>query len=345
MAAQTPVNNFMVPATGTPNSVPVQGPFSATPLVIDFRENGLDGSPFVPQGLFADNTTGSAPLVIAIQGMNWSVVVPTGSQLGCQYPAPIGQIVSITGNNAGGSIVFCDFPVLPFNNAAGGAGGGPVTIADGADVTLGARADAPAANDTGTFSLMSFIKKISGGITTLVGKIPGLGVATSANSLPVVIASDDAQIGTKVTAVPALSAGGAGLIGWLSNIVSKFSLNGYPVGATPVYVGSSGTAAIVTATVPAVAGKTNYITGIQIEGSSATAGVRVSVTITNVLGGTYTQGIVVPPTGAVVMGVSRNWQFNFPLQASAVNTAMVISIASFGAGSDVVTLTVQSFNV
>jgi hypothetical protein len=342
MAAQTPVNNFMVPATGTPNSVPVQGPFSATPLVIDFRENGLDGSPFVPQGLFADNTTGSAPLVIAIQGMNWSVVVPTGSQLGCQYPAPIGQIVSITGNNAGGSIVFCDFPVLPFNNSAAGAGGGPVTIADGADVTMGARADAPAANDTGTFSLMSFIKKISGGITTLVGKIPGLGVATSANSLPVVIASDDAQIGTKVTAVPALGAGGTGIIGWLSNIVSKFSPDGFPPGATFVGGSSTGGNVALTVTIPAVAGRRNYITGIQIGGGGATAANAITLTVTNAQGGTLNYSIIVPVLGS---GVNHIIPFPMPLCASAVNTAMVVTLPAFGAGNGLVSLAVQGYNV
>jgi len=184
MPAQTPVNNFMAPATGTPNSVPVSGPFSATPLVVDFRENSIDGSPFVPQGLFADNTAGAAPLVIAIQGMNWSVVVPIGAQITAQYPAPIGQIVSITGNNAAGSVIFCDFPVLPSQIGGSAGGGGPVTIADGADVTLGAKADAPAANDTGSFSLMAFIKKMSASLTSMltIWAAPATGTRTDVAS-------------------------------------------------------------------------------------------------------------------------------------------------------------------
>lgn len=95
--------------------------------------------------------------------------------------------------------------------AGGGAGGGAVTVADGASVTLGARADAPASSDTATATLMAFMKR-------LVGKIPGFGAAASAAALPVVLASDDAQIGTKTNAATALPAGGAGLIGWLSNI-------------------------------------------------------------------------------------------------------------------------------
>lgn len=182
MAATTSVNNFMVPATGTPNSYPVSGVFSATPFRVDFREVSLNGEQFVPQGLFVDNTAGAAPLVIAVQGMNYSLQVPAGAQLQTQYPAPIDQIVEITGSGQA-SIVFCDFPVLPFSiSAAGGASA--VTIADGADVTLGAKADAPAANDTGTFSLMSFIKRISGNITAFLGfSTPGgTGTLTSVAS-------------------------------------------------------------------------------------------------------------------------------------------------------------------
>jgi len=95
--------------------------------------------------------------------------------------------------------------------AGGGGGGGAVTIADGASTTLGARADAPASSDTAAATLMALVKR-------LVGKIPGFGAAASAAALPVVLASDDAQIGTKTNAATALPAGGAGLIGWLSNI-------------------------------------------------------------------------------------------------------------------------------
>ena len=171
MAATTSVNNFMVPATGTPNSYPISGVFSASPFRVDFREVSLNGEQFVPQGLFVDNTAGAAPLVIAVQGMNYSLRVPAGAQLQTQYPAPIDQIVEITGNGQA-SIVFCDFPVLPFSISAA-SGASAVTIADGADVTLGAQADAPAANDTGVFSLMSFVKRISGTLTSLLTSFTG----------------------------------------------------------------------------------------------------------------------------------------------------------------------------
>jgi len=164
----TPVNNYLVPATGTTNSVPVVGPFSATPTPVDFREISLNGEQFVPSGVFIDNSAGAAPLVITIQGMQgFSIVCPAGARTARQYPAPIDQICSITGN--GNAVcIFTDFPVLPWLDTAAGGGASAVTIADGADVTLGAQADAPAANDTGAFSVVAFIKRISGTLTSLL---------------------------------------------------------------------------------------------------------------------------------------------------------------------------------
>jgi hypothetical protein len=51
--------------------------------------------------------------------------------------------------------------------------GGATTIADGADVALGAKADAAASDDTGTFSLLAFIKRGLTKIPALVnGRLP-----------------------------------------------------------------------------------------------------------------------------------------------------------------------------
>lgn len=77
---------------------------------------------------------------------------------------------------------------------------------------VGDPADAVAATDTGSASLVSLTKR-------LLAKLPpSIGGKVSATSVSVVLASDDAQIGTKVTAVAALGTGGTGLIGWLSQL-------------------------------------------------------------------------------------------------------------------------------
>ena len=68
-------------------------------------------------------------------------------------------------------------------------GGLPSATADGANVTLGAKADTAATTDAGTFSLIALTKR-------LLGKFPALGQALSAASQPVVIASDQSAIPT-----------------------------------------------------------------------------------------------------------------------------------------------------
>jgi hypothetical protein len=54
----------------------------------------------------------------------------------------------------------------------GGSGGVATTIADGADVAQGARADAAATTDTGTFSLIALVKRGLQNWTTLLARIP-----------------------------------------------------------------------------------------------------------------------------------------------------------------------------
>lgn len=125
----------------------------------------------------------------------------------------------------------------------GGGGGGAVTIADGADVTQGSEADA--AYTTGSGTVVSVLKGIFGKFSSVVlgagsaiiGKVgidqttPGttnaialstvgasaitLGSKTSANSLPVVIASDN-----NVNTVAAQAARTTGTITTSSGVVS-----------------------------------------------------------------------------------------------------------------------------
>lgn len=70
--------------------------------------------------------------------------------------ATAGEVSSSGGNSVAGS--------------GGGGGGGAVSIADGDDAALGAKADAAASSDTGTFSLIALFKRGLQGITTLIAK-------------------------------------------------------------------------------------------------------------------------------------------------------------------------------
>lgn len=95
-----------------------------------------------------------------------------------------------------------------------------VTLASD-DPQIGALTETAPATDTASSGVNGRLQRIAQRLTSLIAQIPAtLGLKASAASMSVVIASDDAQIGTKVTAVTALGAGGTGLIGWLSTIAN-----------------------------------------------------------------------------------------------------------------------------
>lgn len=79
--------------------------------------------------------------------------------------------------------------------------------------------------------------------TMIARAVAALGARTVAQSPAINIATDDPQIGTKVTAVTALGAGGAGLIGWLSQIWDRIGSIGTRTYSTVERVGVASTAA------------------------------------------------------------------------------------------------------
>lgn len=112
----------------------------------------------------------------------------------------------------------------------------------------------------------------------------------------------------------------------------------YPVAvdgtdATPVTATSGNVAnAAATATIPAVVGKTAYISGFTISGAGATAGLVVNPTMTGVISGTKTF-CYAAATGPAVPNNVLDVQFCPPIPASAVNTAIAVSCPALGAGN------------
>lgn len=124
--------NYLIPSSGGTQAVPVIGVFSAQAEVIDWRQysNDIDG-PFEPQGVYIDNTQGAGVLTVNVYaGGNasalgtpfWSVTCAAGAKVTENFPAPNGQIVSITGNGQA-TVVFVNYPVLPEANAVTIQGG------------------------------------------------------------------------------------------------------------------------------------------------------------------------------------------------------------------------------
>jgi hypothetical protein len=113
----------------------------------------------------------------------------------------------------------------------------------------------------------------------------------------------------------------------------------YPSGptgkdATPVQA-SSGNVAAAPATATLAAGGANvltYLSVFEFTGAGATAASVVALTITGVIGGTMTYNIAVP-AGATIGIPPLVVEFNPPLQAAALNTPIVVSVPSLGAGN------------
>lgn len=102
--------------------------------------------------------------------------------------------------------------------------------------------------------------------------------------------------------------------------------------STDVSSSATGAAAAIAATLPAVPGRTNYITGFEVTGSGATAGSVINVTVTGVVGGplnfvlSIVAGVLLSITPLVI-------PFSRPLPATGPNVAIAVNVPSFGAGN------------
>lgn len=115
-------------------------------------------------------------------------------------------------------------------------------------------------------------------------------------------------------------------------------------GQAPVQASSGNVAAAsAVATMPAVAGKLNYISGFDLFVGGATAGSHVDVAVSGLAGGTRSFPVVVP-AGATLGGpVTKS--FDPPLPASAVNTAIVVTMPTLGTGNTKASAAVRGFAV
>jgi len=129
---------------------------------------------------------------------------------------------------------------------------------------------------------------------------------------------------------------GVGLLGAaaLCWAITSMPAHAQYVGQSPSVAASSGdvAATTATATIAAVAGKTNYLGGVSITGGGATAAAAVACTITGLIGGTLTLDA---PVSTVAAGAQPPVviAFNPPQQATAPNVAIVASCPTMGVGN------------
>jgi len=114
-------------------------------------------------------------------------------------------------------------------------------------------------------------------------------------------------------------------------------------GTTQVSASSGNVAnAAAVASLPAVAGKTNYLTGFQCTAAGATGALVVNVTVTGVIGGTLTYSFAFP-AGVAVQATPLVMSFNPPLKASAVNTAITVTLPAGGTGNTNAAASIQGY--
>lgn len=145
-----PTTNYLVPSSGGTHCVPITANWVAQPAVLDWRQFSESSFPFQPQGVFIDNTQNVNPLTITILPIGWNIVCPGGAQLMTPFPAPAAQTAQVTSSGGGGiaTLMFVDFPVLPFQSSALGVGGTAVTILGQPITTLPANVASAAAQST-----------------------------------------------------------------------------------------------------------------------------------------------------------------------------------------------------
>lgn len=81
------------------------------------------------------------------------------------------------------------------NPSSSGGGGGPTTIVDGGHVSFGAKADTPATDDTGTWSLIALFKRLLQKLTAGITIAPATVAPTAAIKTVAAIATPEALIG------------------------------------------------------------------------------------------------------------------------------------------------------
>lgn len=118
-----------------------------------------------------------------------------------------------------------------------------------------------------------------------------------------------------------------------------------PSGATNVAASSGNVAnGVATATMPAVVGKTNYVTGFSVTSGGATTAALVTATLSGVVGGplAYTFGA---PLGATAAALPLIVELETPIPGSAANTAVSISLPALGTGNTNAAVNIHGYTV
>lgn len=126
----------------------------------------------------------------------------------------------------------------------------------------------------------------------------------------------------------------------------KTSWSPLPAGATAI-VNTSGNvaAASAAAAIPASVGKLSYVTGFEITAGGATSAALVVATLDGLIGGVTGTFIFGAPAGVAVAAQPLLVVFAEPIPASAVNTAITLTLPSLGTGNTNAAVTIHGFQI
>ena len=110
------VSNFLVPATGSTNSVVLDQILTAgVPVRFDFANYSISGIPFRPSGVLIDNSAATAPTSVQIPEIGYTMICAVGEMLHLPYPAPLNHSAIVSGEGDV-TVIFVDYPVIPFSS-------------------------------------------------------------------------------------------------------------------------------------------------------------------------------------------------------------------------------------
>jgi hypothetical protein len=255
--------NYLVPSSGGTHCVPITATFTAVPNVLDWRQFSESSFPFMPQGVFIDNTLNVNPVTISILPIGWNVVCPAGAQLQTPFPAPAAQTAQVTSSGGGGiaTLMFVDFPVLPFQTSPTISGTGvtilgqpistlPSNVASAAAQTGGPVSNVQLVADPGEWSLTNApaaatvataVRGAVAGVKHILRSIQGSIQAVVAQATPVIVEVLD-----------------GGTIIWQDRLIAPAGFNGCVSVTGLNLVGTTGNSMTIQVT-PAPAA-TNFVT-------------------------------------------------------------------------------------
>jgi hypothetical protein len=118
--------NLLVPPNAATHCVKTGFTATASPFLIDFQAFSLNNYPFNPQGVYADNTAGSGPLTLTVQGLGFTMTIPAGQMVPFNFPSPQNVVISAVGlGNV--NLYWTDYPLVNAN----GSGGSSVFVTGG----------------------------------------------------------------------------------------------------------------------------------------------------------------------------------------------------------------------